>query len=301
MRKRAITLLSSEYSYDQASEDYIKTFVFRSLETWSGLAPFALTLWTGYYSESGRRGEHWYYHKNYEHMALEIILEGDVFYEQNGVKTQANAGDIYIVRPGTDTRISSGKSPYRRKLVVLISGNLLGPLLKSLNLEDCVKIIPEELSWFEKRFRKLGEFLEIKNPESAAEISIRTYELIAGLAKEHNRNFIQELPPPLRKMVITIDSNLDKEFSVPFLAAKFNISAPTLTRMFRKHLKSSPGEYLIKRRMENAKQLILTGQLSFKEIAVQVGYQDSRYFSTAFKKYTGRSPSKFRKESAFIR
>ena len=96
-------------------------------------------------------------------------------------------------------------------------------------------------------------------------------------------------------LAISIDSNLDKEFNVPALAAQFNISAPTLTRMFRKYLNSSPRKYLIKRRMEDAKQLIRIGRLSFKEIAAVVGYQDSRYFSTAFKKYVGCSPSQFLK------
>lgn len=296
MGEKSITFRKSEYSYDQASPDYMKTFLFRSVETWNGTVPFSMTLWVSYYSESIRKGKHWYYHKNYEQMALEMILEGDIHYEQEGERIIANAGELYIIHPGTDSLISSGSTPSRRKLAILFSGNLLGPLLKSLNIDACKKLTPKDPLWFETRFRRIGELLKIKAPENAADISTLAYELIAGLAKEHNRSFLQELPAQLRATVVMIDSNLDKEFKIPSIAAKFNISAPTLTRMFRKYLKKSPQEYLISRRMENAKQLILQGRASLKELALQLGYQDSRYFSTVFKKYTGYSPSEFRKK-----
>ena len=200
MDEKAITFQRSEYSYDQASSDYMKTFVSRSFENWHGLAPFSIVLWVSYYSESGRRGRHWYYHKNYEYMALEMILDGNFFYEQDGVKKIANAGDIYMIHPGSDVRISNGESFYRRKLVVLITGSLLSPLLKSMNLEDCRRVTPEDPAWFEMRLRKIGDFLKVKDLDSVAEVSILAYELIAGLAKEHNRSCLQELPPHLREV-----------------------------------------------------------------------------------------------------
>ena len=85
-------------------------------------------------------------------------------------------------------------------------------------------------------------------------------------------------------------------FSIPELAAMSNTSKATLNRLFRKYLNTSPQAYLNSLRMENAKNLIRRGNLSFKEIAEQLGFRNSLYFSTSFKKYTGVAPSEFRKE-----
>ena len=49
-------------------------------------------------------------------------------------------------------------------------------------------------------------------------------------------------------------------------------------------------------RMERAKQLILEGRHSIKEIADLLGISNPFYFSTAFRRYVGMSPSQYRKE-----
>ena len=46
--------------------------------------------------------------------------------------------------------------------------------------------------------------------------------------------------------------------------------------------------------MESAVQLVRAGQLSFKEIAEQLGFRNSLYFSTVFRRYTGLTPTAFR-------
>jgi YesN/AraC family two-component response regulator len=48
--------------------------------------------------------------------------------------------------------------------------------------------------------------------------------------------------------------------------------------------------------MEKAKELLVKEELSVKEIANSVGYQDAYHFSKLFKKYTGNSPSDYIKK-----
>ncbi len=57
----------------------------------------------------------------------------------------------------------------------------------------------------------------------------------------------------------------------------------------------STNEYINKLRMEKALQLIQTTKLSFTEIAEQVGFTTPSYFSTAFKQYTGQTPTQYKK------
>ena len=77
------------------------------------------------------------------------------------------------------------------------------------------------------------------------------------------------------------------------------MSQATLRRLFRKHLGESPVDFLIRRRMETAMRLLRLTEQPVKWIAFQVGYTGALYFSAEFRKFTGESPSAFRKRSQF--
>jgi len=69
---------------------------------------------------------------------------------------------------------------------------------------------------------------------------------------------------------------------------------------FCKYFKSQTGEtildYVTKTRIAKAKELLLTSDLRIYDIAKQVGYADSKYFSKLFKKYYGEVPTKFKEK-----
>jgi YesN/AraC family two-component response regulator len=69
-----------------------------------------------------------------------------------------------------------------------------------------------------------------------------------------------------------------------------------MSKLFKQETGESPINYLIKIRMEKAKELLVKEELSVKEIANSVGYQDAYHFSKLFKKYTGNSPSDYIKK-----
>lgn len=57
----------------------------------------------------------------------------------------------------------------------------------------------------------------------------------------------------------------------------------------------SANEYINKFRMEKAIQLIVHTDMPFTEIAEKTGFATSSYFSTAFKQYTGETPTQYKK------
>ncbi|MCY1251201.1 HTH-type transcriptional activator Btr [compost metagenome] len=72
------------------------------------------------------------------------------------------------------------------------------------------------------------------------------------------------------------------------------MSESNFSRLFKKQTGVSFVEYLTQLRMEKAKELLLRPDEKVYEIALAVGYQDSRYFSQIFRKYTGDTPSEYR-------
>lgn len=90
-----------------------------------------------------------------------------------------------------------------------------------------------------------------------------------------------------------IQMNYRKEISLEEIANHVAISSYYLSRIFSKSEGITYKDYLIKLRMEKAKQLLRDGKKSIKEISIEVGYVDQNYFSRAFKKYYHKSPKEF--------
>ena len=94
-----------------------------------------------------------------------------------------------------------------------------------------------------------------------------------------------------------IDENFNlPEFSISQLAEKIGISEVYLRKLFRAQYGISPSKYLISVRLKNAKKLMKYPFLTLEECALQSGFSSLQYFCRLFKKETGISPGKYRKE-----
>ena len=90
-----------------------------------------------------------------------------------------------------------------------------------------------------------------------------------------------------------IESNLNNTITSKTCADEFGYDQSYFCRVFKKHFGMSFGEYLRAHRIEKAKSLL--GFLSVTNVAQSCGFSCSSLFSQVFKKYTGISPSKYKK------
>ena len=101
------------------------------------------------------------------------------------------------------------------------------------------------------------------------------------------------------EQVIQIHEQLQSRFSGPTnmvgLAHLFGMSVRTLNRRFRAATNKSPTEYLQSVRLGQAKGLLKDSNLNIAEIAHQVGYYDSSYFTELFTKAYGLNPKEYRR------
>jgi len=79
------------------------------------------------------------------------------------------------------------------------------------------------------------------------------------------------------------------------LAQYANISEDYLTYCFRQEFGTTPMQYLQRYRVNQAKLLLKNSEKSITEIALEVGFTDSGYFSRVFRRQTGISPEAFRR------
>jgi len=92
-----------------------------------------------------------------------------------------------------------------------------------------------------------------------------------------------------------IDENYQKDITIEELANKVFLSSNWLVNSFTNTFSISPMKYLTRVRMFKAEDLLTNTDLTITEIALNVGYNNSSYFSEMFLKYNGKSPSTYRK------
>ncbi len=91
-----------------------------------------------------------------------------------------------------------------------------------------------------------------------------------------------------------IEGHFDRDLKLSFFAERYYLSKEYLSKLFREEFGFTIYEYILKVRMEKAKELLSDPEVKVLTVSVYVGYQDNNYFSRAFKTYYGVSPTEYR-------
>lgn len=92
-----------------------------------------------------------------------------------------------------------------------------------------------------------------------------------------------------------VEDNLDQNLNVNGVAAALFMNGDYISRVFKNETGTPLKEYIIQRKMESARLLLTTTQLPVSVIASKLGYDNFSYFSQAYRRCMGVSPSEERK------
>lgn len=93
-----------------------------------------------------------------------------------------------------------------------------------------------------------------------------------------------------------IDDNFTKEINLDLLAGKIGLNKFSLVRKFKKIYGTSPINYLLLRKFQEAKFLLQTTESSISQISQALGFSSASYFAQSFQKHEGISPSAYREQ-----
>jgi AraC-like DNA-binding protein len=102
-------------------------------------------------------------------------------------------------------------------------------------------------------------------------------------------------PWQLRRACAFIDAHLCGDPTVSDLGRECRLSASHFARAFRQSTGVAPHRWIMKRRMERAKELLLEGELDLVQIALTCGFFDQSHFTRYFGRSEGHSPGKWRR------
>ena len=115
---------------------------------------------------------------------------------------------------------------------------------------------------------------------SAQQVTLPTYE--GGLSKLK-----------LQRIVDYIHAHLDRDLSLKELAAIVQMSAHYFSQLFKQSTGITPHQYVIRCRIERAKELLMQGKLTIADVAKVVGFVDQSHFHRHFKRLVGITPKAF--------
>ncbi len=100
--------------------------------------------------------------------------------------------------------------------------------------------------------------------------------------------------PLIREAMTLIEENIEEPLKVPQIADVLGVSQRQLERQFKKHVGCTVVQFGLLRRLQNARLLLISTDLSVREIATASGFNTLSHFAYSFGKFFGRRPSEYR-------
>ena len=230
-----------------------------------------------------------------ELFSIELILEGSMYFVQNGKKYHVKEKSVFFVHQDHDNEFTTGPEKHCHRLACSISGHELSSLLHTTKLIEHDVIELQNFETVKDIILQCRDELKEKKAGFRRRASVLSYRLL--LALEEN---LQQISTPelLTKAVDLMEHHLSQPLNLKELAAALNSSPTSINRVFKEHFDTSPINYFIGLKMKTAQSMLTNTNLTVKEIAFRTGYTNALYFSAEFKKRNGVSPREFRKTVA---
>jgi AraC-like DNA-binding protein len=102
----------------------------------------------------------------------------------------------------------------------------------------------------------------------------------------------------LKRTLAHIEANLAETVTLADLAAAAGLTRMHFAAQFRAATGLRPHEFLLRRRIERARELLQRTDERLVEVALGVGFQTQAHFTTVFKRFVGETPQRWRRANA---
>jgi AraC-like DNA-binding protein len=221
---------------------------------------------------------------------------GKLFIDDKEFILRKNCG--FFMEPGIPHEYFAIEEPWTTHWVTF-DGQGIPPLLNSLGFHKYEVFSFGEVRLLDSIVSDIYIDAQSKALQMGYKCSSKLYGLIMELKKHKMEaeeasgvSKIKKLEP----VIAFLEQNYSKNPTIEDMGQIIDASPQYLCRLFNQTLRMRPFVYLTLLRLQKAKEmLIYRTDLPVRDIADQVGYNDSSYFSAIFKKYEGLTPMEFRK------
>jgi AraC-type DNA-binding domain-containing proteins len=252
----------------------------------------------------------------HEHYEMVYMKKGDAVFEIAGQPVVLGPNDIVIIKPrqlhkfivksdtGCDFIVLSFK--FENRINGEYSEVPLEDFLNFVTSKETGPFITLKVSQKNEIVTILNRIIkELESSEPGSEflnhlLVMEVFVLISRALKMEWENSIKGKSPKLRELIgISINfihNNFERDISLGNIARFVFLSPSYFTRAFKDETGMSPISYLLKIRIDRARELLADTSLKISDIALSVGFSNQQRFNEMFKKYTKMTPLQYRKK-----
>jgi AraC family transcriptional regulator len=106
-------------------------------------------------------------------------------------------------------------------------------------------------------------------------------------------------PARLRRVTDLVHAEIDDELSLEKMAEAAGLSTAHFSQMFRKSTGESPHQFVLRQRVERAKEMLRAADARVLDVAVACGFKTQQHFARVFRQMCGASPTEYRQEFVY--
>lgn len=248
-------------------------------------------IWVRFIGHSSWPKGYWMHHQLSNYLDVQIVDKGNLLITQAGKEILIQENSVVLIPPGKYT-LATGPAGFCEKRYLGICGTILFHHMEKIGLGKIARFVISNNGELNDIFTAILALLREQIPASALEHSVLSYRLLLYLA-----NSIEQpsYPQQLQTAKSFIDWNFAESLSLDDICRHVGCGRTTLREQFKHYLKSTPIQYLISKRMQYAKQILMDSSLPIKTVAAKCGIKNQLYFSTIFRKHFACSPREYRR------
>lgn len=230
--------------------------------------------------------------RSFDFYCISHLLEGHGWYwsRKRGSITPVEAGQAIVSTPGSVQFYSGCEGSYVEDSICF-----WGPVADMFFRTGIIKngIIDVGLN------RRLKPIIDVAaDPSSDSQIKANSMlvNLLTDLYLENRKNKNSALLSKIDELLGKMTTCPEDNWSIEEMAEYCNLSVNHFRRIFSKQTGLNPKEYQNTIKIEHAKMLLCSSDMSISSISEKLGYSDQYHFSRRFKETTGFSPSRFKSE-----
>ncbi|WP_428867827.1 AraC family transcriptional regulator [Clostridium sediminicola] len=237
----------------------------------------------------------------YPYCSIHYVSRGSVFLFYKSKKFLLKKGDMFLLDPYNSHHYGINCNDFISLEWIEFAGGDSANIMNSVLNNISPIIEAPQNNRILNYLRRIFFFLNNYNEKNIYIISKFLYSILLYIIEiseySYKSESLNSSKSKLKRVLDYIENNLEDNLSIENLSKISNYSPAYFARLFLKITGTTPGKYILNRRINKAKEFLCTTDKKIENISNDLGFCNTSHFIRNFKNIEGLTPNEFRKHA----
>ncbi len=235
-----------------------------------------------------------YHHPKGDGFIFEYVISGEECIESPDILINAGIGDLVVIRPEEECVIYR-KSRDLSAFSFHISGFMFEAVADVLNIDN-VYLAASSFDLFDVFLKLHSMYDRYRAGDGSAGKSLceAAFSFLLDISSHKSEGHKRDERPTPMSIRNYLDLCICGEVDLDTVGKRFGVTGVHIIRIFRSEFDDTPMQYLKLRRLDKAAELLVSSELSIKDISYLLCFSSTQHFTNLFRDRFGVSPGKYR-------